>query len=198
MDTKISKYKLSAKRSKTAYVNKLNTMKNNLIQVENSTNLAIDRFKKNIINPNNPQMKIQKEYAEKGNIENATNIKTIEVFINELLNYSEPKIQKKMKEKEIENLYNDLKEEYSKIYNQCKTKILNESINTKEENLRSFEDLDEQEKANIESTTEIQKFMRAFNSKQGTQKKILENQARKEIQGEQERKKHKKKKPLIV
>ena len=60
-----------------------------------------------------------------------------------------------MKEKEIENLYNDLKEEYSKIYNQCKTKILNESINTKEENLRSFEDLDEQEKANIESTTEI-------------------------------------------
>ena len=103
-----------------------------------------------------------------------------------------------MKEKEIENLYNDLKEEYSKIYNQCKTKILNESINTKEENLRSFEDLDEQEKANIESTTEIQKFMRAFNSKQGTQKKILENQARKEIQGEQEIKKHKKKKLLIV
>ena len=94
-----------------------------------------------------------------------------------------------MKEKEIENLYNDLKEEYSKIYNQCKTKILNESINTKEENLRSFEDLDEQEKANIESTTEIQKFMRAFNSKQGTQKMILEKQARKEIQEEQERKK---------
>ena len=76
-----------------------------------------------------------------------------------------------MKEKEIENLYNDLKEEYSKIYKQCKTKILNESINTKEENLRSFEDLDEQEKANIESTTEIQKFMRGFNSKQGTQKR---------------------------
>ena len=46
MDTKISKYKLSAKRSKTAYVNKLNTMKNNLIQYENSTKLAIDRFKK--------------------------------------------------------------------------------------------------------------------------------------------------------
>ena len=76
-----------------------------------------------------------------------------------------------MNEKEIENVYNDLKKEYSKIYNQCRTKILNESINTKEENLRSFEDLEEQEKANIESATEIQKFMRAFNSKQGTQKK---------------------------
>ena len=95
MDTKISKYKLSAIRSKTAYLNKLKGMKNNLIQLENSTDLALDRFKKSIINPNNPQMKMQKEYAEKSNVENATNIKTIEVFINELLNYSEPKIQKK-------------------------------------------------------------------------------------------------------
>ena len=66
-----------------------------MIKEENSINLATDRFKKNIINPNNPQMKIQKEYAEKGNIENATNIKTIEVFINDLLNFVEPKIQKK-------------------------------------------------------------------------------------------------------
>ena len=46
MDIKISKYKLSAKRSKTAYVNKLNIMKNNLIKEENSINLALDRFKK--------------------------------------------------------------------------------------------------------------------------------------------------------
>ena len=38
---------------------------------------------------------MQREYAEKSNIENATNIKTIEAFINELLNSSEPKIQKK-------------------------------------------------------------------------------------------------------
>ena len=38
---------------------------------------------------------MQREYAEKSNKENATNNKTIEVFINELLNYSEPKIQKK-------------------------------------------------------------------------------------------------------
>ena len=90
MDTKISKYKLSAKRSKTAYVNKLNIMKNNLIKEENSINLALDRFKKNIINPDNPQMKMQREYAEKSNIENATNIKTIEVFIHEFLNSSEP------------------------------------------------------------------------------------------------------------
>ena len=58
--------------------------------------------------------------------------------------------------------------------------------------------MEEQEKANIESATEIQKFMRAYNSKQGTQKKILETQARKEIQGEQEGKNHKKKKPLII
>ena len=49
--------------------------------------------------------------------------------------------------------------------------------------------MEEQEKANIESATEIQKFMRAYNSKQGTQKMILEKQTRKEIQGEQERKK---------
>ena len=50
----------------------------------------------------------------------------------------------------------------------------------------------------MESATEIQKFMRAYNSKQGTQKMILEKQARKEIQEEQERKKNKKKKTLIV
>ena len=66
---------------------------------------------------------------------------------------------------------------------------MNESINTKEENLRSFKDLEEQEKVNMESATEIQKFMRAYNAKQGTQKMILEKQARKEIQGEQEREK---------
>ena len=41
----------------------------------------------------------------------------------------------------------------------------------------------------MESATEIQKFMRAYNSKQDTQKMILEKQARKEIQEEQERKK---------
>ena len=40
----------------------------------------------------------------------------------------------------------------------------------------------------MESATEIQKFMRTYNSKQGTHKMILENQARKEIQGEQEKK----------
>ena len=76
-------------------------------------------------------------------------------------------------------------------------KILNESINTREENLRSFEELEEQEKVNMDSATEIQKFMRAYNSKQGTQKMILEKHARKEIQEEQERKKHKKRKTLI-
>ena len=64
---------------------------------------------------------------------------------------------------------------------------MDESINTKEENLRSFDDLEEQEKVNMESATEIQKFMRAYNAKQGTQKMILEKQARKEIQEEQER-----------
>ena len=73
---------------------------------------------------------------------------------------------------------------------------MNESINTNEENLRSFEDLEEQEKVNMESATEIQKFMRTYNSKQGTQKMILENQARKEIQGEQERKKTQKEKDV--
>ena len=38
----------------------------------------------------------------------------------------------------------------------------------------------------MDSATEIQKFMRNYGSKQGTQKIILEKQARKEIQEEQE------------
>ena len=101
-----------------------------------------------------------------------------------------------MNPEEIKTVYNDLIKEYSKIYNQCRTKILNESINTNEENLRSFEDLEEQEKVNMDSATEIQKFMRAYNSKQGAQKKILENQARKEMQVEQERKKTQKEKVI--
>ena len=53
--------------------------------------------------------------------------------------------------------------------------------------------MEELEKINMDSAIEIQKFMRACNWKQGTQKMILEKQARKEIQEEQERKK-----PLII
>ena len=117
--------------------------------------------------------------------------------MKELTNLVEPKISKKTDPEQIKTIFNNLKNEYSKIYNQCRTKILNDSVNTREENLKSFEELEEQEKVNIESATEIQKFMRAYNSKQGTQKMILEKQARKEIQEEQERKKHKKKKILI-
>ena len=37
---------------------------------------------------------MQREYAEKSNEEYATNIKTIEGYIKELLNSAEPKIQK--------------------------------------------------------------------------------------------------------
>ena len=60
------------------------------------------------------------------------NIEAIQVFKNELLNFVEPKITKKIEPEEIKNIYNNLKDEYSKIYNQCRTKILNESINTRE------------------------------------------------------------------
>ena len=68
-------------------------------------------------------------------------------------------------------IYNELKNEYSKIYNQCRTKILNKSIHTREENLKSFEELEEQEKLNMDSATEIRKLMRAYNPKQGAQKR---------------------------
>ena len=192
MDTKISKYKVSAKRSKTAYLNILNKELKRYNEKIDEINAQIDYFKNYIINPDTPQMESELKYAKESIKENTKNIETIQVFKNELLNFVEPKISKKIEELEIKNIYKNLKDEYSKIYNQCRTKILNESINTREENLKSFEELEEQEKANIESATEIQKFMRAFNSKQGTQKNILENQARKKYKENKKEKKHKK------
>ena len=109
-------------------------------------------------------MESELKYAKESIEENTKNIETIQLFKNELLNFVEPKIPKKIEPEEIKNIYNNLKKEYNDIYNQCKTKILNESVNTKEENLKSFEDLEEQEKVNMESATEIQNFMRAYNS----------------------------------
>ena len=135
----IRKYKVSAKRSKTAYLNILNKKTKEYNKEIDTINAEIDNFKKYIINPNSPQMKLQLKHSEEIVKENKINIETTQVFKNELLNFVEPKIPKKMepeKIEEIKNIYNNLKNEYSKIYNQCRTKILNESVNTREENLK--------------------------------------------------------------
>ena len=59
MDTKISEYKLSAKRSKTAYLNVLNRKIKGYKEEIAKINAEIDNFKKRVINPNSPQMKLK-------------------------------------------------------------------------------------------------------------------------------------------
>ena len=95
MDTKISKYKLSAKRSKTAYLNILNKESKRYNEKIDKIKEQIDNFKKCIINPDTKQMVTKLKYSKESIEESLNNIKTIQVFKNELLNFVEPKIPKK-------------------------------------------------------------------------------------------------------
>ena len=95
MDTKISEYKLSAKRSKTAYLNILIKELKRYNEKIDEINAQIDYFTNYIINPDTPQMKSKLKYSKEIIEENTKNIKTIQVFKNELLNFVEPKIPKK-------------------------------------------------------------------------------------------------------
>ena len=95
MDTKISEYQLSAKRSKTAYLNILNKESKRYNEKIDKIKEQIDNFKKYIISPDTPQMESELKYAKESIEENTKNIETIQVFKNELLNFVEPKIPKK-------------------------------------------------------------------------------------------------------
>ena len=86
---------MSAKRSKTAYLNILNKKTKQYNKEIDSINAEIDNFKKCIINPNSPQTESKLQCAKESIEENTKNIKTIQDFTNELLNFVEPKIPKK-------------------------------------------------------------------------------------------------------
>ena len=70
MDTKISKYKLSAKRSKTAYLNILNKESKRYNEKIDKTQTQIDDFKNYIVNPNTPQMESKLKYSKESIEEN--------------------------------------------------------------------------------------------------------------------------------
>ena len=113
MDIKISEYKLSAKRSKTAYLNVLNRKLKGYKEEINKINAEIDNFKKRVINPNSPQMKLKLKHSEEIIKENEINIETTELFKNELSKFVEPKMPKEPEE--IKKIYNNLKKEYNDL-----------------------------------------------------------------------------------
>ena len=125
MESMKSKYMASVKRSKSAYINALNTRK-----IKQSKTQLNQRKHKNPSKPCKQYTEIKNEYEK--------NIKTITVFIN---NIKTLPYQISIKNLKIKN-----NEEYDTIFSQCKNKILNDSINTREEDLKSFEELEDQQK----------------------------------------------------